>query len=130
MLNVFREDFRLEILMIYVRLESFNRLDILQEYVRLEIFIRFAILQVNVILATFKVSDFFKFIVVQDILKCDFCQEDDAVGEMYCKICVLYLCIVCVSRYIEFLISICFYDIVRYKFSRDFIRFVCDFYFD
>lgn len=116
--------------MIYVRLESFNRLDILQEYVRSEIFIRFAILQVNVILATFKVSDFFKFIVVQDILKCDFCQEVDAVGEMYCKICVLYLCIVCVSRYIEFLISICFYDIVRYKFSRDFIRFVCDFYFD
>lgn len=130
MLNVSREDLRLEIPMTHVRPESPNRPDTPQEHVRPETPTRPATPQVNVTPATPKVPDFSKSIAAQDILKCDFCQEDDAAGEMYCKTCALHLCTACVSRHIESLTSTCFHDIARYKSSRDFIRPVCDFHSD
>ena len=73
-----------------------------------------------------KVPDLSTSVAAQDILRCDFCQEDDVVGELYCKTCTMHLCSDCVSKHIGTSTISCFHDIAKYKSSKDFIRPICE----
>ncbi|XP_062577823.1 uncharacterized protein LOC134239676 [Saccostrea cucullata] len=85
----------------------------------------------NVVAVAAKDLDFSTTVVAaQDILRCDFCCEEDVVAEMFCKTCALRLCSSCVSKHIETSSTSCLHDIARYKSNKDFMRPVCKFHLD
>lgn len=75
--------------------------------------------------ATSPLQDLSASFAAQDILRCDFCNEDNVVGEMYCKTCSMRLCGLCVTRHIEISSVSCFHDIARFNSTTDFMRPVC-----
>jgi hypothetical protein len=75
--------------------------------------------------ATSQLQDFSATIAAQDILTCDFCNEENVVGDMYCKTCSLRLCGICVSKHIETSKVSCVHDIARFNATKDFLRPTC-----